>query len=133
MSEKINLRIFERDTTITPRKLRSIGYIPATIYGKTFNPMSIQVKSHEFELSWFKGIKRFHLEGIGESFDVEVRQVQIQTAKDAVMHIEFCVPSLKEKKIKTKKHKAQSVTPAMKTEITSSEQLLTEEAVMPAH
>lgn len=93
MSTFETLPIFERDNTITPSKLRSIGYIPATIYGKSFNPLSIQLNAHTFELALARGVRKFQLEGLGQALNVEVKQLQKNNIKGTVTHIEFFVPS----------------------------------------
>jgi len=89
MPAKNALQIFERDTTITPRKLRQIGYIPATIYGGDRQPLSIQLKAHEFEVAFHHGIRQFTLEGLGQAITAEVKQVQLNSSKGNVLHIEF--------------------------------------------
>lgn len=93
MPKQDTLVMFERDTTITSSRLRSIGYIPATIYGKQFSPRSIQIKAHEFELAYRRGVKRFSLEGMGESLAVELKQLQWNHALDKPIHIEFFIPA----------------------------------------
>ncbi len=94
MDTSAPLQIYERDTTLTPRKLRSIDYIPVTVYGKAFHPLSAQVKAHEFELPWFRGIHHYQITGCGQTaLRVEAKQVQVQNTKDKVLHIEFYVPA----------------------------------------
>jgi len=93
MSKQETLAIFERDNTITPRKLRSIGYIPATIYGKSMEPLSIQINAHEFELATARGVNQFKLEGFGKKIEAEVKQLQKNNRKNTVIHIEFFVPT----------------------------------------
>lgn len=93
MPKQDTLAMFERDTTLTPSRLRSIGYIPATIYGKQFSPRSVQVKAHDFELAYRRGIKHFRLEGMGEALTVELKQLQWNHALDKPIHIEFYIPA----------------------------------------
>jgi ribosomal protein L25 (general stress protein Ctc) len=140
MSNQETLKIFERDTTITNSKLRSAGYIPATVYGRSFETLAIQVKAHEFELALNRGIKLFKLEGFGKSVDVEVKQLQRENTKRAVLHIEFFVPSPPAEKVKNKKQqtKSQSAAPKApeKTEapaIVEAEQQPRVEEVVSAH
>ncbi|MCA9789798.1 MAG: hypothetical protein KC476_05110 [Cyanobacteria bacterium HKST-UBA06] len=85
------LEMFERDTTITPRKIRSIGLIPATIYGKHFEPMSIQVNAHDFQLMLQRGIRNFELNGCGKTIEAKVHQLQKVSTKEQVLHAEFLV------------------------------------------
>lgn len=135
MSEQVLLKIFERDTTITPGKLRSIGYIPATIYGKAVQPQAIQIKAHDFELAWFHGVRHFRLEGLGNPIETQVKQVQLHNTKDAILHVEFFIPSSAgtEKKLSPKNAKKEANTqpgtvmnPSPSEE---SEQALLEEAL----
>lgn len=102
MSKQETLNIFERDTTITPRQLRKIGYIPVTIYGKTLQPLSAQIKAYEFGMAIARGIKQFKLTGLGQSLDVEIKQLQRDNAKQTVMHVEFFLPQGAEKKAQVK-------------------------------
>lgn len=87
------LQIFERDNTVTSSKLRRIGYIPATVYGKDFQPISFQVKAHEFQLALGRGVREFTLEGMGQSIEARVQQLQKESTKEVVLHAEFLVKS----------------------------------------
>ncbi len=91
MTNLETLKIFERDNTITPRKLRAIGYVPATIYGKNFAPLSIQLKTHELDLALARGIRKFNLDGLGQSLQAEAKQVQKHSSKGSILHVEFHV------------------------------------------
>jgi ribosomal protein L25 (general stress protein Ctc) len=93
MSKQETLKIFERDTTVTSSKLRRIGYVPATIYGKDIQSMSFQVRAHEFEIAYNHGVRRFTLDGFGKTFNAVVKQVQRNGATGAFLHIEFFVPA----------------------------------------
>ena len=86
------LEVLERDTTVTPRKLRTIGFIPATIYGKDVEPVSVQVKAHPFHLALKAGVREFKLTGFNTK-TVKVQQIQKHTTREEVLHIEFLVPS----------------------------------------
>ena len=87
------LEIFERDTTISPRKLRTVGYIPATVYGKGRESKSIQVKSHPFHLALKAGHRNFVLKGLGSDMTAEVKQIQKVSTREEVLHIEFLSPA----------------------------------------
>ena len=92
-SETKTLAVFERDTTITSSKLRSIGLIPATVYGKGFEPVSIQLNAHDFQIALGKGARQFRLEGMGKTIDAQVKKLQKVSTKEQVLHAEFWVPS----------------------------------------
>jgi ribosomal protein L25 (general stress protein Ctc) len=91
MTNLETLKIFERDNTITPRKLRAIGYVPATIYGKNVEPLSIQLKAHELELAFARGVRKFNLEGLGQTLQAEAKQIQKHSSKGTLLNIEFFV------------------------------------------
>ena len=68
----------ERDTARNPRQLRKDGLIPATIYGKGFGPLSVQVITKPFYMAYRDGADLFDLEGLG--LVVKAHQVQIHGA-----------------------------------------------------
>lgn len=121
------LQMFERDTTVTPRKLREVGYVPATIYGKNVEPLAIQVKAHDFELALAKGVRQFTLEGFGQKIEAEVKQIQKMATKETVLHAEFVVPSTEGAKAKGKA-KAQKAEEAPRAEEKQPEQSAEQEA-----
>lgn len=98
MTQQEVLPIFERDNTITPRKLRTIGYIPATVYGKNTPSFSIQIKSHDFHLAMARGVRNYRLEGMGQVVDAEVKQLQKVSTREEILHVEFHVPAASEAK-----------------------------------
>lgn len=63
MSQLQDLKTSERDTTVTPRQLRTAGYIPATVYGNGQQSQSIQVRTHEFYQAFLQGKREFQLNG----------------------------------------------------------------------
>lgn len=100
MSEQTpSIQIFERDKTISASKLRTIGFIPATIYGKNFEPLSVQVQAHNFQQLLYKGHKTFRLEGCGQIVDAQVKHLQKISTKEQVLHIEFWVPEAASKPV----------------------------------
>lgn len=102
------LIISERDKTITPSKLRSIGKIPATVYGKGFTPVSIQFEAHDFQLALARGIRTFKLEGAGISTEAEAKQIQNVNTKNKVLHVEFVVYAPSDAKAVAKKPAAKA-------------------------
>lgn len=69
------LTVTERDNTITPRQLREAGYIPATLYGKKQEALSVQVRAHELNLLLLHGVREFQLTGFVEG-KVKAQHVQ---------------------------------------------------------
>ena len=45
---KISIEVEEKDTTKNPRQLRAAGKLPATIYGKGMDSISVQLDAHNF-------------------------------------------------------------------------------------
>lgn len=141
MAKQDNLKIFERDTTLTPSKLRLIGYIPATIYGPSVEPLCAQIKAHEFELALKRGVKHFTLEGLGQTLDAEVKQLQKHNTKGTVLHVEFFVSTPGQQKAKSQgksqgeKAQAQPVaeTQPQPSEASSAEETERVEEAVPAH
>lgn len=88
MSMPKELKVTERDTTLTPRQLRAAGYIPATIYGKDIAPQSVQVRAHEFTQFFLQGIREFRLTGLFEN-NVKAQEVQRDPVSQRPISIQF--------------------------------------------
>ncbi len=91
MTQQEKLQIFERDQTVSPRKLRSVGYIPGTVYGNEQTPASIQVKAYDLERALSRGVRSFELEGLGAPIQAKVKEMQLDPVKQKVLHIQFFV------------------------------------------
>lgn len=63
MTTQNELKVAERDTTLTGRKLRQAGYIPVSLYGKDIQPVHIQAKAHEFTQLVAHGSHTFKVSG----------------------------------------------------------------------
>jgi len=88
--------------TIAGRKvktLRNDGILPATIYGKTTEPLTIQVKqdafNHTFKQSGETGLISLMVDGV--SHPVLVKNLQIDPVTSMPIHVEFHQVNLKEK------------------------------------
>lgn len=86
------LKTWERDSTLNPRQLRAAGYVPATLYGKGLAPASIQVRAHEFYLSYAQGVRAFQVSGF-VSGDVKIQEVQFPPVDRVPLAIQFWQPS----------------------------------------
>lgn len=86
--KQTELKVLERDTTLTPRQLRTAGYVPATLYGKGIEPRSIQVKAHEFNQDYVHGVRTFHLTGFLTA-QVEVKAAQFDPVNRYPLSIQF--------------------------------------------
>jgi ribosomal protein L25 (general stress protein Ctc) len=88
MTQQQELKVTERDQTLTPRKLRVAGYIPATLYGKNIQSVQIQVKSHEFAQLMAHGNRQLKLSGYVNA-TAQVRQLQVQPVSQRPISAEF--------------------------------------------
>lgn len=83
------LKATERDTTLNPRQLRSAGFVPATLYGAGKEPVSIQVRAHEFVQSYAAGNRDYKLDGVEGGVAVRVQQYQQDPVSRNMLNIEF--------------------------------------------
>ena len=87
-----DLEVLERDTTVSPRALRTANFVPATVYGPGIGtPVSIQVDSHTIHQALLKGSRQFKLKGF-LSADVHEKQIQKLPTKEFLLNIEFYAP-----------------------------------------
>ncbi len=93
-----DLKVMERDNTITPRQLRSAGFVPATVYGSESEPASIQVKHREFAPLFLKGSRVFELTGITGPSLVRAKNLQVDPVSQKILSIEFLTMTQKEAK-----------------------------------
>jgi ribosomal protein L25 (general stress protein Ctc) len=82
------LKVWERDTTLTPRQLRAAGFIPATLYGKGIEPLSIQVRAHEFYQDYLHGKRNFQLTDFVNA-TAEIKSVQFDPVQRTPLSIQF--------------------------------------------
>jgi len=88
MSSPQELKVTERDTTLTPRQLRKAGFIPATLYAHGGQSKTLQVRAHEFNLFYAQGIREFKLTGFTDCI-AKARQVQMDAVYQKPLAIEF--------------------------------------------
>ena len=81
-----------RDESLNPRQLRASGNLPATVYGKGIESVSVQVNTHEF-MQTYKNNKEatFELSVGSKKYNVVVQNVQKNYATNEVLHVEFKV------------------------------------------
>jgi len=96
------LQLDAKQRTVTGQKvktLRNEGIIPATIYGKTTEPITIQVGldefSHAFKQSGETGLISLMVDGT--SHPVLVKNVQLNPVTMSPIHVEFQQVNLREK------------------------------------
>jgi len=82
------LKVTERDNTVTPHQLREAGYVPATLYGKNREALSIQIRTHEFNLLLQQGVREFQLTGFVEG-KVKAQHVQREAVSQKPISIQL--------------------------------------------
>lgn len=82
-------------------KLGHVGQIPAVLYGRGRDPLSIAIDRHEFELfsAHHSGAALVELKVKGEKKPVNamVREIQRSPIKGTVLHVDFVAVSMTEK------------------------------------
>ena len=87
---KSNLMAQKRDESLNPRELRRSGKVPATLYGKDQESLSLQLDAKEF-MNTYKKDKNaiFSLTVDEENFDSVVKKIQVKTVKNDLLNVEF--------------------------------------------
>ena len=85
-----SLQVTERDQTLTPRQLRSAGFLPGTLYGGKpgADSLSIQVREREFGRAYKEGNRIFRFEGLEKQL-VRVTQLQVDAVSQKILNVEF--------------------------------------------
>lgn len=83
-----DLKVTERDTTVTPHQLRTAGYIPATLCAKGRESQSVQVRAHEFTQFFLQGVRDFKLSGFVDG-EAKAQQVQRDPVSQKPVSIQF--------------------------------------------
>ena len=90
MAKALTIKVKSRENK-KPNALRTSGYIPATVYGHSFDSMSVQVSTKEFSKIPHKAyshINELDVEG-QEKFPILIRNVQTDPVRDTYLNIEF--------------------------------------------
>lgn len=86
----IKLNAQARETDKNPRQLRANGFIPATVYGKGMESVSIQLDAHDFELSTRGNLEAtFEVAIEGKTYNVVIQDVQKNYSVNQVLNVEF--------------------------------------------
>ncbi|MEI8377575.1 MAG: hypothetical protein WCF95_03465 [bacterium] len=87
---KVIFEVETKDETINPRQLRATGKIPATIYGKGMDSLSVQVDAHTFVNTYKKNKDSvYELSFAGKKYNTIVQKVQKNYATNQELNIEF--------------------------------------------
>lgn len=80
----------KRDDTLNPRQVREKGLVPATIYGKGMESVSVQINVKEFMTAYKKDKNAiFELKMGTTTYNAIVKRVQAEAISDKVLNIEF--------------------------------------------
>ena len=89
MAKQLTINAKQREKK-TPNKLRSEGFVPATVYGHGFESHSVQINAKEFSKVPHKAYSHINELNIdGERFPVLIRNVQVDPIRDKFLNIEF--------------------------------------------
>jgi|APHig6443718053_1056840.scaffolds.fasta_scaffold00051_15 large subunit ribosomal protein L25 len=87
---KITFEVEQKDETINPRQLRATGKLPATIYGKGMESLSVQVDAHSFVNTYKKNRDAvYELSFSGKKYNTVVQNVQKNYATNQELNVEF--------------------------------------------
>ncbi len=89
MAKQLTINAKQRENK-TPNKLRSEGFVPATVYGHGFDSHSVQINAKEFSKVPHKAYSHINELNIeGEKFPILIRNVQVDPILDKFLNIEF--------------------------------------------
>ena len=90
MSEAICLNIESRDESKNPRQLRAAGFLPATIYGKGIESVSVQLDKRNFVNNYKKNKEAvFELKASDKTYKAVVQNLQMNYSTQEELNIEF--------------------------------------------
>lgn len=90
MSEKITFEVEAKDETLNPRQLRASGKLPATIYGKGVDSVSVQLDAHEFTNTYKNNKDSVYELTLGsKKYSAKVQTVQKNYATNQELNVEF--------------------------------------------
>ena len=98
-----DLKLDAQPRTLTGRKVRQLrvqGLVPMVVYGKTQEPVNLQVSSRALETTLHKGgfsqLVQVNVEG-GGSHNVLVREIQRHPVTHAFTHVDLYAVNMREK------------------------------------
>ena len=87
---KSQLTAKTRNNSLNPRQLRSSGKLPATLYGKGMDSVSLELDSKEFATTYKKDKNAiFELKVDKEIYSTIVKKVQVKAINDNLLNVEF--------------------------------------------
>ena len=105
MSEKIKFEVESKNEDINPRQLRASGMLPATIYGKGVDSLSVQLDAHNFVNTYKKNKDSvYELSFDGKKYNTVVQNVQKNYATNQELNVEFKLVQLQTANKKAEKY-----------------------------
>ena len=90
MTETITLNAEKRDLNKNPRQLREAGLLPATVYGKGMDSISVQLDAKDFSTFYKKSPDAaVNLTVDKKSYKVQVADVQMNYSIAQQLNVEF--------------------------------------------
>ena len=86
------LTITAREEGKNPRQIRSLGFLPGSIYGKGMEAKNIQINTHEFEMAYKNNQDAVWELSMGkEKFNAKIQELQINYATNEFLNVEFAL------------------------------------------
>ncbi len=86
----VTIEAQERDMSLNPRQLRAAGFLPATIYGKGKESVSIQVDKRNFINTYKNNMNEVFEIVVGKNkYNAAVQNLQIEAGTQIEKNIEF--------------------------------------------
>lgn len=86
------ITIEERTENKNPRQIRSMGFLPGSIYGKGMEAKSFQVNTHEFEMTYKNNKDSVWELNLGkEKFNAKIQELQMNFATNEFLNVEFAL------------------------------------------
>lgn len=90
MTETMIFEVETKDANLNPRQLRATGKLPATIYGKGMDSVSVQLDAHSFVNTYKKNKEAvYELSLAGKKYNTVVQKVQKNYATNQELNVEF--------------------------------------------
>lgn len=89
MSTLFTIEAEKRTENLNPRQIRSAGKLPATVYGKGFEPISIQLCTKTFDYNLRNKPETLELVLEGQTIPVVIQKVQRVFTTDQSLNVEF--------------------------------------------
>lgn len=90
MTDTITLKAEKRDENINPRQLRTLGLLPATVYGKGMDSLSIQLNAKDFAQEFKKNPEaKFSVVVGSKSYTTQVANLQMNYSTATQLNVEL--------------------------------------------